>query len=41
MNQKGLHIADLNCRFCTTNVPETQRDGDWIWTTDVPDSGGK
>ena len=24
MNQKGSHIADLNCRFCTTNVPETQ-----------------
>ena len=24
MNQKGSHIADLNCRFCTTNVLETQ-----------------
>ena len=24
MNQKGPHIADLNCRFCTINVPETQ-----------------
>ena len=24
MNQKGPHIPDLNCRFCTTNVPETQ-----------------
>ena len=24
MNQKGPHIADRNCRFCTINVPETQ-----------------
>ena len=24
MNQKGSHKADLNCRFCTTNVPESQ-----------------
>ena len=24
MNQKGSHIADLNCRFCDTDVPETQ-----------------
>ena len=24
MNQKGSYTADLNCRFCTTNVPESQ-----------------
>ena len=24
MNQKGSYKADLNCRFCTTNVPESQ-----------------
>ena len=24
MNQKGSYKADLNCRFCTTKVPETQ-----------------
>ena len=24
MNQKGSYKADLNCRFCTNKVPETQ-----------------
>ena len=24
MNQKKTYLADLNCRFCTKNVSETQ-----------------
>ena len=24
MNQKGSYKSDLNCRFCTNKVPETQ-----------------
>ena len=44
MNQKGPHISDLNCRFCTTNVPETQEHSEFYagmelerWGLDLAD----
>ena len=48
INLKGPHIADLNCRFCTTNNPETQEHSEFYagmelerWGLDLPEREGQ
>ena len=48
MNQKGPHISDLDCRFCTTNVPETQEHSEFCvgmefegWGLDLAEREGQ
>ena len=48
INLKGPHIADLNCRFCTTNNPETQEHSEFYagmelerWGLNLPEREGQ
>ena len=48
MNQKKTYLSDLNYRFCTTNVPETQEHLEicagmefGIWRLDLAKSDGQ